>query len=161
MQRAKDESPNAAKPPLTWTSPVVIIGAVVLAAFGLLVAFMIQQVAGTDSAWTRLVYLYGSVEAIVFAAAGAIFGTQVQRGQTNAAESRAKEAQAKADQHVHAAEAGRALASTIKGERKALPAEAGRLGFEEFYSPSTPMAATAAVVNRLASIADELFPETA
>jgi hypothetical protein len=63
-----------------WLKPPVVVGLVVLIAFLLAFRFMLGEVGNAaELHWTRLVYLYGTVEAIVFAAAGAIFGTTVTR----------------------------------------------------------------------------------
>jgi hypothetical protein len=43
--------------------------------------------------WTRATYLFGSVEAIAFAAAGFLFGREVHRQQAAKAEQRAAEAE--------------------------------------------------------------------
>jgi hypothetical protein len=45
-----------------------------------------------DPQWLRWVFLYGAVEAIVFAAAGWIFGREVNRARAETAEEKAREA---------------------------------------------------------------------
>jgi hypothetical protein len=69
-------------------------------------AYMITK-AGTDKevTWTRLAWLFASVEAVAFAAAGAIWGTTVNRQRAEAAEKRA-------DANAADAANGRALASS-------------------------------------------------
>ncbi len=146
------------KKSLSWSSPTTIVGVLVLVAFSLLVIFMIGRVASSDAAWNRLVYLYGSVEAIVFAAAGAIFGSRVQRAQTEDAEARAKKAQDKADQTSQAATNGRALADAIRAERGHLEPADAKVSFAERLSPTTPQAAAVSVIGRLEMLADKLFP---
>lgn len=139
-----------------------VMATVVLLAFGVLVVFMLGKTSSShtpDSDWNRLTYIYGSVEAIVFAAAGAIFGTTVQRSQTVRAEqqadqagSRADSQQQRADEHVEDAAKGRALAKVVK--RAALP-ESGAGEVESFGGGS---GASRPSVD-LAAIAEELFPE--
>jgi hypothetical protein len=147
---------------LTWTNPVAIVGLAVLVGFGALTVFMTSQVNNSEPTWARLVYVFGSVEAVAFAAAGALFGAQVQRGQTQRAERRAEEAQQKADRHADAAARGRALAKTIRVEwalsrlgPPITPPEqrfrfAPRQGGSEVADPA---------IARLGALADELFPQ--
>jgi hypothetical protein len=47
---------------------------------------MVAHATDADPQWSHLVYLYGSVEALVFAAVGAMFGTTVQRARVEKAE---------------------------------------------------------------------------
>jgi hypothetical protein len=74
-----------------------------------------------DPNWDRLVYMFGGLEAIVFAAAGALFGTTVQRGAVTTARAEAEQArddanQAMSEARSSAADAakGKALAAMIK-----------------------------------------------
>ncbi|MBI2387604.1 MAG: hypothetical protein HYV14_16580 [Elusimicrobia bacterium] len=77
-----------------WT-PVLLVGAIaVLAAFGLVLRHMLQITGTADErTWTRAIYLFGSVEAIAFAAAGFLFGREVHREQAAKAERRADTAE--------------------------------------------------------------------
>jgi hypothetical protein len=67
--------------------------AAVLAGYGALLGFL--AVNRGDANWDRLVFLFSGLEAIVFAAAGLVFGTAVQRSEVRAA--RADAAAARAD----------------------------------------------------------------
>ena len=83
------------------------------------VVFLILQwnnVQAGDLEWTRRSALLGGVEALAFAAAGAILGTTVQRqvvkkaeDQAADAKEQAEEQKARADSNQNAAEKGRAL----------------------------------------------------
>lgn len=133
-----------------WGSPPVIIAFVVLLAFGLLVSFMVKHVDASDTAWTRLAYIYGSVEAIVFAAAGAVFGTTIQRAQTRNAEQRAEKEKTRADGNERDAENGKVLAKVVKAQRgKAIATTGAELG--NLLSPVQG-------VDILINTADTLFP---
>lgn len=73
-----------------------------------------------DSHWDRLVYLLTGLEALVFAGAGALFGTTIQRGNVTAARQDAQTAReearterAKADRVSSQATAGRALSAAV------------------------------------------------
>ena len=86
-----------------------------LIGFAGLVAYMIGQASSANEIlWGRLSSIYASVEAIAFAAAGALFGTAVQRRQTEDAEQRAEEAEGEAER-------GRTLAALLKEQAPSTP----------------------------------------
>jgi len=135
---------------LTLQSPAFWVGLLVLIGFAGLVAWTLG-VRG-DTNWDRVVYIFGSVEAIAFAAAGAIFGTQVQRQQVQAAQAqasaertRANEAQSTVQQHVAKAAQAKALAVAVK---RATESPAGDVGGET-VAPSA--------LAHLAAIADQIL----
>jgi hypothetical protein len=141
----------------TSKAPVLWAAFVVLVAFSVLLVYMFHHVSTDDKSWSRYSYLYGSVQAIAFAAAGALFGTQVQRQQTKHAVDLAKDAQRRGDDNADAAAKGKALAGAVRAEREAhkdLPGVAGA----DLSAPQTPQQSAAATASRLAAIADELFP---
>jgi hypothetical protein len=71
-----------------------------LIAGGLIVVFLAAIVAmyflRKDQQWDRLLFLFGALEALCFAGAGALFGTSVQRGNVVQARQDATEARATA-----------------------------------------------------------------
>jgi hypothetical protein len=79
---------------------------VVLVLFGALVGYLLSELNAGEVRWSRLTWLFASVEAIAFGAAGALFGSSIQR-------SRAENAEARAREHVEDAAKGRALAATV------------------------------------------------
>jgi hypothetical protein len=79
---------------------------VVLVLFGALVGYLLSELNAGEVRWSRLTWLFASVEAIAFGAAGALFGSSIQR-------SRAEGAEAQAREHVEDAAKGRALAATV------------------------------------------------
>jgi hypothetical protein len=121
---------------------VALIAALVaLAAFAAFTAYMIAQAdGGNEVTWTRLAWLFSSVEAIAFGAAGALFGASVHR-------ERAENAEADARQKADAAARGRALAAAVKAEAPAATRGGGEP--EE----------TTSVAARHARLARELFPD--
>jgi hypothetical protein len=139
---------------VSWKSPTAVTAIVVLLGFVAFVVYMLTAVDVEDTTWTRLVYVFGSVEAIVFAAAGAMFGTQVQRAQTEDAKERAQSQERRADRNVEGAARGQALAKTVKVAKKA-GAEDG--GGQSFGPPG--VGGSTAEVDRLAAVAEELFPD--
>src|SRR5215468_7792122 len=117
--------------------------ATALLLIALFVAFLVVlYVQRDDPHWDRAIFLLSGLEAVVFAGAGALFGTSVQHGTVQAArqdaataKADAAEAKTLADQTRSAAEAGRALyhvvrekAAVVAGTEATLaaPGQAGR-----------------------------------
>jgi hypothetical protein len=91
-------------------SPVgLIMAIVVLLAFALFVGYLAGQVAASETTWTRLAWLFSSVEAIAFGAAGGVFGSTIRRH-------RAERAEESARQNSVAAARGQALAALLKSD---------------------------------------------
>ena len=115
-----------------------------LVALGVFTAYMISQAdLGNEVTWTRLAWLFTSVEAIAFAAAGALFGAQIHRERAEKAESEAR---------LYAGDAvrGRALAAAIKADETP---EGATRGLEEAGDEGASLRA------RHARLARELFPD--
>jgi hypothetical protein len=118
----------------------------VLIAFAIFVAYLIGQVDTNEVPWTRLAWLFTSVEAIAFGAAGALFGASIQR-------QRAEKAEAAASENADQAAKGRALAATLKADEQTAR---GGGGLESLETPEASEAVQ--VAQRHASLARELFP---
>jgi hypothetical protein len=115
-----------------------------LVALGVFTAYMISQADLDDEVtWTRLAWLFTSVEAIAFAAAGALFGAKIHR-------ERAEKAESEARQYAGDAARGRALAAAIKADEIA---EGATRGLGEAGEEGTLLRA------RHARLARELFPD--
>lgn len=91
---------------------------VALGAFGLLVGYMLSQVAATEIHWNRVAWIVGSVEAIAFGAAGALFGATIQRERAEAVETEAAK-------NSEEASNGRALAAGLTSEAETALGAAG------------------------------------
>src|SRR5262249_39545938 len=65
--------------------PMIVATAAILVWVGFIIV-MALSTNTSDNQWTRLVFVFGSVEAIAFAAAGALFGVTVQRDRVEKAE---------------------------------------------------------------------------
>ncbi|KKL57828.1 hypothetical protein LCGC14_2231500, partial [marine sediment metagenome] len=72
---------------------IIAIG--VMIAYGFFIYFLIGKVGAEDPDWSRLIYLFSGVEAIVFAAAGFLFGREVNRKRAENAEEEKKRAEIK------------------------------------------------------------------
>jgi len=97
-------------------NPIALaMAALVLIAFAVVLGYMIHIASGADDKlWTRSTYLFGSIEAIAFAAAGFIFGKEVHRQQAANAERRADAADQKASAASQKAAEATKAASSIK-----------------------------------------------
>lgn len=83
--------------------------------------FLITKVSTSEIEWTRIAWVFGSIQAIAFAAAGALFGTAVQQQNVDTAQRQATSAKNDADQQREAAVKGRALAAAIQAEAATQP----------------------------------------
>ena len=119
----------------------------VLVAFGVFVAVLIAEVDAEETRWTRLAWIFASVEAIAFGAAGALFGSSIQRA-------RAERAEAEAAEHRQDAANGRALAEVVKADA---PEDGAGGGGLESLGPGDRRAA-GDVARRHADVAKRLFP---
>lgn len=115
------------------------------------VVVMLLSAGSTDVVWTRMTFVFSSVEAIAFAAAGALFGVTVQR-------ERVKSAEERAETNAKDAANGRALAAITIADA-ADPGEQLRgSGYqEESFGSSAPSSDN--VRRRHAEAASRLFPE--
>jgi uncharacterized membrane protein YcjF (UPF0283 family) len=141
--------------------PAVVLGRMekgaALVLIALFVLFIIVMIVLRDSAqWDRLAYLFAGFEALVFAAAGALFGTSVQRAQTVQAQQDAQRQEARADANESDAQHGRALAAMVRAKHdNAAAAEGeGRGGRPDL----TRAAGAEPGIAELARVVEELFP---
>ena len=121
----------------------------VLLAFAAFVIFLVTEVDAGEPRWTRLAWVFASVEAIAFGAAGALFGSSVQRA-------RAEKAEAAAERNATDAANGRALASTLQAEDPGDGAQPQ--GPLESLGPGQGRDAATSVARRHAELARRLFP---
>lgn len=142
--QAAAEDPVASRP-LPLRGAALVAALAVMIGFAGLVGYLIGE-AGTDEVrWTRMAWLFSSVEAIAFGAAGALFGSSIQR-------QRAENAESAASRNADAAANGQALAAALKAE--APPDADETAGFQAFGSDDD----AAAVARRHARLAQAMFP---
>jgi hypothetical protein len=137
---------------------------VLVAGYVVLFVVMVGKVnTGDGLAWTRLIYLFGSAEALAFAAVGWLFGSEVHRARAESAEKRADQESAAASEErekaayseVRIAEItakGEALATSVRAATSAERSDTGDL----LAGESTSVWPTNAVQMR--ALADTLFP---
>jgi hypothetical protein len=146
-QRRSSGSIGGTSLPVSGTALVTAFA--VLMAFAAFVWYMITQRNVAEITWSRLAWLFSSVEAIAFGAAGALFGSSIQR-------QRAEKAEAAAERNSGAAANGRALAATIKADDPGH--RPPREGLERLGPAGQPGQAANDLAARHAAIARELFP---
>jgi hypothetical protein len=108
---------------------------------------MLTEVGTEELRWSRLAWVFASVEAIAFGAAGALFGSSIQRA-------RAENAEAEARRNADEAANGRALASAVLSDD---PSD-GASGLETL-GPGEQSGV--AVAKSHAALARDLFPHVA
>ncbi len=112
--------------------------------------YLLFQVNSNELAWTRIAWVFASVEAIAFAAAGALFGTAVQRENVERAEDRATTAEEVAESNRDDATKGRTLAASLQADAMggAPPDGVRAMGGEDAGGPSSDVAVRHAAMAR-------------
>jgi hypothetical protein len=147
MSTNGDETVKEKRSGISGLPLYVAIGAVLV-----WIAFVVVMLLSSDASetqWTRLTFVFASVEAIAFAAAGALFGVTVQRERVEKAEQRA-------EQNESEATAGRALATMALAD-EAQVIEQDRDSAFESYGPEQERETD--VRRRHAEAARRLFPD--
>ena len=125
-------------------APMVVAILAILVWVGFLIV-MLRAADADETQWARMTYVFASVEAIAFAAAGALFGVNVQRG-------RVKSAEEKAEANARDAANGRALAITTIADERPAASPQGAIAFGPGDAPED-------VRQRHAALARHLFPD--
>jgi len=115
-QNAKDAASgdSSTSPKLSGAALwVAIFALAVWVAFSIVLLFNIGK---TETEWTRIAWVFGSIQSVAFAAAGALFGTAVQQQNVSSAKQEAATAKKDADQQRDTAVKGRALAAVVQAE---------------------------------------------
>jgi hypothetical protein len=153
---------KAVAPGGTATSPKLSGAALWVAVFALAVwvAFSIVllfNVGKTEMEWTRIAWVFGSIQSVAFAATGALFGTAVQQQNVSSAKQEATTARKDADQQRETAIKGRALAAVVQAEGAA-PSAGETGGYERMGPGRTGVTESAeAVRQRHAQLSQSLF----
>jgi hypothetical protein len=127
----------------------LVVAIATLAAWLGMLGLLAYRTSATEVEWARLFAVLGSLEAVAFAAAGALFGSSIQRQRVMEAreraaiaEGRASEAERMAAIKTQAAANGKALASAVKAH-----AQVAALGKQQI------------VPDELVNLTNQLFPE--
>jgi hypothetical protein len=120
----------------------VVIALIIWVGFAV---YLVIRSGATEVEWTRIAWVFSSVGGVIFAVAGLLFGTTVNR-------QRAERAEARAGLNQRDAESGRALAAALKADEPPVVKEGKALGQDQSDSAAIQIAA------RHARLARELFP---
>lgn len=94
-----DTAGNGNPPAKGWLAVVPYIIAIgVLIAYGFFIHYLLKKVGIGEPDWSQMIYLFSGVEAIVFAAAGFLFGREVNRKRAETAEQEKKLAEIKKEE---------------------------------------------------------------
>lgn len=133
---------------------VAIVALAVWLAFSVVMLFNIGK---AETEWTRMAWVFGSIQSVAFAAAGALFGTAVQQQNVDNAKQDAASAKQDADQQRDQANKGRTLAMMMQAEGSA-PSAADQGGLERMGPGRAGAADTVeAVRRRHAQLSRSLF----
>ncbi len=115
---AKSAQPGSSQPPWRWQ---FFVAAALIVAFAVLTVFMLSWANVSDAVWKNRVFVFSSVEAIVFTAVGWVFGREVNRAQVEAARKDADDAKGAARENSELAgrKADEAAEERAKGARLA------------------------------------------
>ncbi|PKA97242.1 hypothetical protein B0O79_0895 [Flavobacteriaceae bacterium MAR_2009_75] len=138
-----------------WFSFEKLIAFAVLVFYGFFIHFLIGKVDSGDPSWSRLIYLFSGVEAIVFAAVGFLFGKEVNRRRAEKAETEKKEVEVqkekikeeKVEEHNKGLVLGAMIMQAENGQKK----PTANRGLEMEISSSE--------LHGLAEKAKQLYPE--
>jgi hypothetical protein len=119
--------------------------------------FLITRAGTSETEWARIAWVFGSIQAIAFAAAGALFGTAVQQQNVDDAQQRAASARNDADQQREAAAKGRALAVAIQAEEAAQTASGAGGIRRAAVTSSTGTGSADELLHRHAQLSQALF----
>jgi hypothetical protein len=155
-----------------WKDPTFWLAVAILVAFAGFTLLMIREITSEENTWNRLLFIYGGVEAIVFAAAGYTFGREVHRERAEMAEELAQNAASdlrvanEARLHAEQQEAevlakAQALVTVANTERAAALVQThanGTASESERPGDDSRAGADAAALYRIIAVANELFP---
>lgn len=146
------------------TSPLIAVTAIViLIGLAIFIIYMLRHISAGETEWTRYVYLLTGVEAVGFAAAGYLFGKDVNRVRAEKAEARAVSAQLSANnaqkRAVEAETKGQDLTSLIQTKAKMLNDGSRAKFFTKSESSSDYTISVKNSLDELADYAAKQFPE--
>ena len=121
---------------------ILVIGLWAVAA-----VYLLTMTGTSEVTWSRLAWVFSSIEAVAFGAAGLLFGVTINR-------QRAERAEARADANQKDAERGRSLAAALKAEEPDVVHESAMI----LPGQSRDMDQASQIAARHARLARQLFP---
>jgi len=146
-------SPLKLSGPALWAAMLALV---VWVGFSILMLFFASK---SETEWTRVAWVFGSIQSVAFAAAGALFGTAVQQQNVSNAQQDAANAKKDADTQRETAIKGRALATVLQADGTT-PTTSEKSGLEAMGPDQAGTTESADVVlQRHAQLAQSMFPE--
>ncbi len=136
----------------------VLVAVLVLIGFAAFVAYLVVNVNSSEQSWTRFVYLFGAVEALVFTAIGWLFGREVNRQAVQSAEARADNAANRAEVTSGVAADQKARGEALRAAIEARTNRAATAGTVEERGIGGAGGAASRDLDELATFARTLFP---
>jgi hypothetical protein len=123
-------------------------GAAIVGLWAGMALYLMFRSGDAEVTWSRLALVFSSVQAVVFGAAGLLFGVTINR-------QRAERAEARADANQQDAERGRSLAAALKAEE---PITVIEPSMASPLAPSRDQDLASQIATRHARLARQLFP---
>jgi uncharacterized membrane protein YgcG len=137
----------------------IIVAVLVLIGFAGFVAYLVAHVNSSTQSWTRYVYLFGAVQALLFTAFGWLFGREVNRQAVKSAESRADTSSTRAEVANAVAADQKARGEALRAGIEARANRAATTGaVEERGIDDAGGGATVGNLDELVAFARTLFP---
>jgi hypothetical protein len=156
-QNVKSATPGSSSSSSKLSGPALWVAIFALAVWVAFSVVLLFNVGKTETEWTRIAWIFGSIQSVAFAAAGALFGTAVQQQNVSSAKQEAATAKKDADQQRDMASKGRALATVVQAEGPT-PATGDTSGVERMGPGRAGATESAeAVRQRHAQLAQSLF----
>ncbi|MEM9869240.1 MAG: hypothetical protein AAF765_16205 [Bacteroidota bacterium] len=152
------DTPKSNRPATAWWF-IFGLAVLVLMAYAYFIVFMVNKTSlgeGQELQWSRLVFLFSGVEAIVFAAVGFVFGREVHRSKAEAADTRAQNAENKTQE-------AQKKAGEIEGKmqiiRKMAKSKINKKNGATDYLARIQPGTEAMELQNMLKIIDDLFPD--
>ncbi len=150
--------PKSNTPATAWWF-IFALAVLVLMAYAYFIVFMVNKTSlgeGQELQWSRLVFLFSGVEAIVFAAVGFVFGREVHRSKAEAADTRAQNAENKTQEaQKKAGEIEGRMQVISKMAKSKIDKKNGAINYLARVQPGTE----AAELQNILKMIDDLFPD--
>lgn len=112
-----ESTDGGAEPGSSLAGAALVVAVTVIAVWLGLLIWLAFDTGASEVTWSRLLVVLGSVEAVAFAAVGALFGTTVQRQRVADLQARAEAAETRAEANQTAVINGEKLAAAVKATR--------------------------------------------
>lgn len=114
MVSGTESTDGGVEPGSSLSGTALVVAVTVIAVWLGLLVWLAFDTDASEVTWSRLLVVLGSVEAVAFAAVGALFGATVQRQRVADLQARADAAESRAEANQTAAINGERLAAAVR-----------------------------------------------